>query len=435
MAERAQKIADGLAAADKADKDLELAKEKAAADMKEAKAQAAEIIEQAKKRADQMVDEAKEKAQEEAERIRAAAEAEVEQQVSQAKEALRAQVASLAIIKKLGGGIRLALAQYRELAAFSQFASDLDEATRDQLEHGQAVTELMKQPQYAPLNVAEMGVVLYAANAGYLKGMPLNKIGDFESALLSYMNSEHAAVAEMKKWADQGVEADFCGVGAKALAFFNAYGGNVLAAVKDLGDAPAASDLLGNIKVMLDAFDEGKIDKLFLVSNDFVNTMTQKPQPPTYAEQSGAVEILETGIKVIDLIMPISKGGKVGLFGGAGVGKTVTLMELINNIAVQQQGLSVFAGVGERTREGNDFYYEMKEAGVLDKVAMVYGQMNEPPGNRLRVALSGLTMAEYFRDEGRDILMFVDNIYRYTLAGTEILMRQQLKRLARPLKT
>ncbi|GIX31649.1 MAG: ATP synthase subunit beta [Porticoccaceae bacterium] len=143
-------------------------------------------------------------------------------------------------------------------------------------------------------------------------------------------------------------------------------------------------------------------------------------KPPSYAEQSAAVEILETGIKVIDLIMPIAKGGKVGLFGGAGVGKTVTLMELINNIAVQQQGLSVFAGVGERTREGNDFYYEMKEAGVLDKVAMVYGQMNEPPGNRLRVALTGLTMAEYFRDEGRDILMFIDNIYRYTLAGTEV---------------
>jgi F-type H+-transporting ATPase subunit beta len=141
---------------------------------------------------------------------------------------------------------------------------------------------------------------------------------------------------------------------------------------------------------------------------------------PSYDEQAASLEILETGIKVIDLIMPIAKGGKIGLFGGAGVGKTVTLMELINNIAVQQEGLSVFAGVGERTREGNDFYYEMKEAGVLDKVAMVYGQMNEPPGNRLRVALSGLTMAEYFRDEGRDILMFVDNIYRYTLAGTEV---------------
>jgi F-type H+-transporting ATPase subunit beta len=142
--------------------------------------------------------------------------------------------------------------------------------------------------------------------------------------------------------------------------------------------------------------------------------------PPTFAEQAASVEILETGIKVIDLIMPIAKGGKIGLFGGAGVGKTVTLMELINNIAVQQEGLSVFAGVGERTREGNDFYHEMKEAGVLDKVAMVYGQMNEPPGNRLRVALSGLSMAEHFRDEGRDVLMFIDNIYRYTLAGTEV---------------
>ena len=143
-------------------------------------------------------------------------------------------------------------------------------------------------------------------------------------------------------------------------------------------------------------------------------------KPPAYDEQASSLEILETGVKVIDLIMPIAKGGKIGLFGGAGVGKTVTLMELINNIAVKQEGLSVFAGVGERTREGNDFYYEMKEAGVLDKVAMVYGQMNEPPGNRLRVALSGLTMAEHFRDEGRDILMFIDNIYRYTLAGTEV---------------
>ena len=150
------------------------------------------------------------------------------------------------------------------------------------------------------------------------------------------------------------------------------------------------------------------------------DTMPIHRKPPTYAEQAASVEILETGIKVIDLVMPIAKGGKIGLFGGAGVGKTVTLMELINNIAVAQEGLSVFAGVGERTREGNDFYYEMKEAGVLDKVAMVYGQMNEPPGNRLRVALSGLTMAEYFRDEGRDVLMFIDNIYRYTLAGTEV---------------
>ncbi len=142
--------------------------------------------------------------------------------------------------------------------------------------------------------------------------------------------------------------------------------------------------------------------------------------PPKFEEQSPATEILETGVKVIDLVMPIAKGGKIGLFGGAGVGKTVTLMELIRNIAVEHSGFSVFAGVGERTREGNDFYYEMQEGGVLDKVALVYGQMNEPPGNRLRVALTGLTMAEHFRDEGRDVLMFVDNIYRYTLAGTEV---------------
>ncbi len=142
--------------------------------------------------------------------------------------------------------------------------------------------------------------------------------------------------------------------------------------------------------------------------------------PPTFEEQAGGNELLETGIKVIDLLCPFAKGGKIGLFGGAGVGKTVTMMELINNIAKKHAGLSVFAGVGERTREGNDFYYEMKEANVLDKVAMVYGQMNEPPGNRLRVALTGLTMAEYFRDDGKDMLLFIDNIYRYTLAGTEV---------------
>ena len=141
---------------------------------------------------------------------------------------------------------------------------------------------------------------------------------------------------------------------------------------------------------------------------------------PSYDELSPSQELLETGIKVIDLICPFAKGGKVGLFGGAGVGKTVNMMELINNIAKVYSGYSVFAGVGERTREGNDFYHEMKDSNVVDKVAMVYGQMNEPPGNRLRVALTGLTMAEKFRDEGRDILFFVDNIYRYTLAGTEV---------------
>jgi F-type H+/Na+-transporting ATPase subunit beta len=141
---------------------------------------------------------------------------------------------------------------------------------------------------------------------------------------------------------------------------------------------------------------------------------------PSYADQAGATELLETGIKVIDLLCPFAKGGKVGLFGGAGVGKTVNMMELINNIAKEHSGLSVFAGVGERTREGNDFYHEMKESKVIDKVAMVYGQMNEPPGNRLRVALTGLTMAERFRDDGKDVLLFIDNIYRYTLAGTEV---------------
>ncbi|MEK7262364.1 MAG: F0F1 ATP synthase subunit beta [Pseudomonadota bacterium] len=143
-------------------------------------------------------------------------------------------------------------------------------------------------------------------------------------------------------------------------------------------------------------------------------------QPPSYEEQAASAELLETGIKVIDLMCPFAKGGKIGLFGGAGVGKTVAMMELIRNIAMEHSGYAVFAGVGERTREGNDFYHEMKEGGVLDKVALVYGQMNEPPGNRLRVALTGLTIAENFRDEGRDVLLFIDNIYRYTLAGVEV---------------
>ena len=141
---------------------------------------------------------------------------------------------------------------------------------------------------------------------------------------------------------------------------------------------------------------------------------------PSFVEQAGSTAILETGIKVIDLMIPLAKGGKVGLFGGAGVGKTVNMMELIRNIAVEHSGYSVFAGVGERTREGNDFYHEMKESNVLDKVSLVYGQMNEPPGNRLRVGLTGLTLAEKFRDEGRDVLLFIDNIYRYTLAGVEV---------------
>lgn len=154
-----------------------------------------------------------------------------------------------------------------------------------------------------------------------------------------------------------------------------------------------------------------------------INAKQHRPihqKPPTFEDQKGGNELLETGIKVIDLMCPFARGGKVGLFGGAGVGKTVTMLELIRNIAIEHSGLSVFAGVGERTREGNDFYYEMQDAGVLDKISLVFGQMNEPPGNRLRVALSGLTLAEQFRDEGRDVLLFVDNIYRYTLAGVEV---------------
>lgn len=143
-------------------------------------------------------------------------------------------------------------------------------------------------------------------------------------------------------------------------------------------------------------------------------------EAPSYEELASSQDLLETGIKVMDLICPFAKGGKVGLFGGAGVGKTVNMMELIRNIAIEHSGYSVFAGVGERTREGNDFYHEMTDSNVLDKVSLVYGQMNEPPGNRLRVALTGLTMAEKFRDEGRDVLLFIDNIYRYTLAGTEV---------------
>ncbi len=188
-------------------------------------------------------------------------------------------------------------------------------------------------------------------------------------------------------------------------------------AVENTGDAirvPVGQKTLGRIMNVLG----DPIDNLGDIGAESDAAIHRAP--PTFEEQSSATEILETGIKVIDLVMPIVKGGKIGLFGGAGVGKTVTLMELIRNIAVEHSGFSVFAGVGERTREGNDFYYEMQEGGVLDKVALVYGQMNEPPGNRLRVALTGLTMAEFFRDEGRDVLMFVDNIYRYTLAGTEV---------------
>ena len=188
-------------------------------------------------------------------------------------------------------------------------------------------------------------------------------------------------------------------------------------AVRDTGapiTVPVGQKTLGRI---MDVLGE-PIDEAGPIGSDEMAPIHRTA--PEYADQAASLEILETGIKVVDLIMPIAKGGKIGLFGGAGVGKTVTLMELIRNIAVEHSGFSVFAGVGERTREGNDFYHEMTEGGVIDKVALVYGQMNEPPGNRLRVALTGLTIAENFRDEGRDVLLFVDNIYRYTLAGTEV---------------
>ncbi|QET03275.1 MULTISPECIES: F0F1 ATP synthase subunit beta [Cupriavidus] len=188
-------------------------------------------------------------------------------------------------------------------------------------------------------------------------------------------------------------------------------------AVKGTGapiSVPVGHGTLGRIMDVLGR----PIDEAGPIAADEKRAIHQKA--PKFDELSPSVDLLETGIKVIDLVCPFAKGGKVGLFGGAGVGKTVNMMELINNIAKQHSGLSVFAGVGERTREGNDFYHEMKDSNVLDKVAMVFGQMNEPPGNRLRVALTGLTMAERFRDEGRDILFFVDNIYRYTLAGTEV---------------
>ena len=177
---------------------------------------------------------------------------------------------------------------------------------------------------------------------------------------------------------------------------------------------PVGSATLGRIMDVLG----NPIDEAGPVTSEHHRSIHQLA--PRFEDLSPSTELLETGIKVIDLICPFAKGGKVGLFGGAGVGKTVNMMELINNIAKQHGGYSVFAGVGERTREGNDFYHEMKDSNVLDKVALVYGQMNEPPGNRLRVALTGLTMAEHFRDEGRDILFFVDNIYRFTLAGTEV---------------
>jgi len=187
--------------------------------------------------------------------------------------------------------------------------------------------------------------------------------------------------------------------------------------VRDTGkpiSVPVGKETLGRIMDVLG----NPIDEAGPIKTD--QYLPIHREPPSFAEQAASEELLETGIKVIDLVCPFAKGGKVGLFGGAGVGKTVNMLELIRNIAIEHSGYSVFAGVGERTREGNDFYLEMKESQVLDKVSLVYGQMNEPPGNRLRVALTGLTVAESFRDEGKDVLLFIDNIFRYTLAGVEV---------------
>src|ERR671935_130715 len=283
-------------------------------------------------------------------------------------------------------------------------------------------------------------------------------------------------LAQYKEWQAQGEEIDVCAIGNKGFGFMQRVGAKISSHVVQLSDRPQMEKLIGAVKVMLDGYTSDRFDRLMLGYTRFINTMKQEPVIeqllPLSGERMGAPETVwdyiyepearavldqvmtryiealiyqavaekmasEQSARMVamkaasdnaaDLICPFAKGGKIGLFGGAGVGKTVNMLELINNIATKHSGLSVFAGVGERTREGNDFYHEMIEAGVVkldnledSKVAMVFGQMNEPPGNRLRVGLTGLTMAEKFRDEGRDILFFVDNIYRYTLAGTEV---------------
>ena len=251
-----------------------------------------------------------------------------------------------------------------------------------------------------------MGTIVQVIGAVVDVEFPRDSIPKVYDALLQ---DEHGLTLEVQQQLGDGV--------VRAIAMGSSEGIKRGLPVKNTGQpitVPVGTKTLGRIMDVLgtpidNAGDIGEEQRLPI----------HRP-PPAYDEQAATTELLETGVKVIDLIMPIAKGGKVGLFGGAGVGKTVTLMELINNIAKEHGGYSVFAGVGERTREGNDFYHEMRESNVIDKVSLVYGQMNEPPGNRLRVALTGLTIAEAFRDEGRDVLMFIDNIYRYTLAGTEV---------------
>lgn len=272
--------------------------------------------------------------------------------------------------------------------------------------------EKVAEAKVAKAGSAE-GVVVQIIGAVVDVEFPRSEVPGFYEALEI---PEAGLVLEVQQQLGDGV--------ARAIAMGTTDGlrrGMAVKRTRHMIEVPVGEACLGRIMNVLG----NPVDELGPIQTDLRRAIHQTA--PKFDELSSSTEVLETGIKVIDLLCPFAKGGKVGLFGGAGVGKTVNMMELINNIAKAHSGLSVFAGVGERTREGNDFYHEMQESKVLDKVAMVYGQMNEPPGNRLRVALTGLTMAEYFRDEvdektgkGRDVLLFIDNIYRYTLAGVEV---------------
>lgn len=254
-----------------------------------------------------------------------------------------------------------------------------------------------------------MGNIMQIIGAVIDVRFPQTNIPKIYDALLVKLNQHNTVTLEVQQQLGDGV--------VRAIAMGSSEGLKRGLEVENTGkpiQVPVGKETLGRIMDVLG----NPIDEQGPIGEKAKQSIHRKA--PAFSEQAVANELLETGIKVIDLMCPFAKGGKVGLFGGAGVGKTVNMMELIRNIAMEHSGYSVFAGVGERTREGNDFYHEMKESDVLDKVALVYGQMNEPPGNRLRVALTGLTMAESFRDDGRDVLLFVDNIYRYTLAGTEV---------------